>query len=258
MNNLPEFMWGGYNADDPQIIIAPDERPGPIMYSDGGNMLNPASLLFKERILRFYGVVNGASAAALQEQLLSLDALAHDGAMNKDITLYINSPGGNVLDGLMVYDTMTHIKSNISTVVTGMAASMATVFMIAGAKGKRYALPNATIMLHETSSSLGPTKTSQQKPTLDMRDKLLTKLEDIYLQHMNRDNDGIFSAFGGKTNMSTIDDMVPTKMNESEFRNWFHEWLEKDRYIFADQAVELGLIDAVLEPHKLPHYQLSK
>jgi len=258
MSNLPEMMWGGYDAGDPPIIIAPDERPDPIMYGEGGNMLNPASLLFKERILRFYGQVNSASAAALQEQLLSLDALIHDGDMHKDITLYINSPGGSVLDGLMIYDTMTHIKSEISTVVTGMAASMATIFMIAGAKGKRYALPNATIMLHETSSGLAKNRSSQHKPTLNLQEKLLTKMVDIYLQHMIRDEDGGFSAFGGEIDMPTIDEMVPTKMDEPEFRNWFHRWLQKDRFMFADQAVELGLIDKVLEPHKLPHYPLSK
>ena len=102
------------------------------------------SRLLQNRIIFLGDEIDSETSNIIQAQLLYLDALS-----NEDITLYINSPGGSIPDGLAIYDTMQFIKSDIQTVCTGMAASMASVLLVAGTKGKRRILPNARVLIHQ-------------------------------------------------------------------------------------------------------------
>lgn len=103
------------------------------------------SRLLEDRIIFLSDEVNDATASLIVAQMLFLDAKDPD----KDIQFYINSPGGSVTAGLAIYDTMQHVKSDVSTICVGLAASMGAFLLTAGAKGKRYALPNSTIMIHQ-------------------------------------------------------------------------------------------------------------
>ena len=103
------------------------------------------SRLLKERIVILSEEVNAVTASLITAQLLFLEAEDPD----KDIQFYINSPGGSVTDGMMIYDTMQHIKPDVQTICMGMAASMGAVLLTAGAKGKRFVLPNAEVMIHQ-------------------------------------------------------------------------------------------------------------
>jgi ATP-dependent Clp protease protease subunit len=103
------------------------------------------SRLLKDRIIMLSDQVNDVTASLVVAQLLFLEAEDPD----KDIFLYINSPGGSITSGMAIYDTMQHIKPDVSTICVGMAASMGAFLLAAGAKGKRYALPNAEIMIHQ-------------------------------------------------------------------------------------------------------------
>ena len=105
------------------------------------------SRLLNDRIILLNEEVNSASAGVIVAQLLYLEGQD----ASKDISLYINSPGGSVTDGLAIYDTMQYIKCDVSTICLGMAASMGAFLLAAGTKGKRYALPNAEIMIHQPS-----------------------------------------------------------------------------------------------------------
>src|SRR5699024_5001757 len=103
------------------------------------------SRLLKERIIFLNGEVNDATASLVVAQLLFLEAEDAD----KDIQLYINSPGGSITAGFAIYDTMNYIKSDVSTICIGMAASMGAFLLAAGEEGKRYALPNSEVMIHQ-------------------------------------------------------------------------------------------------------------
>lgn len=102
------------------------------------------SRLLKDRIIMLSGEIDDSRADSVVAQLLYLDSINHN-----DISLYINSPGGNVTSGMAIYDTMNFVKSDVSTICVGMAASMAAVLLSSGAKDKRYALPNSEIMIHQ-------------------------------------------------------------------------------------------------------------
>lgn len=226
-----------------------------IMFYEGDFRYNPASLLFKNRIIRLDGAVSEASCKRLQEELLALDSLTHKGQLHEDITLYINSPGGYVTQGFMVYDTMQQIKSPVCTVVTGIAMSMGSILMVAGEKGKRYALPHASVMLHESSGGTYG-RSSSRRIWERWSEDLLEQLIEVYVKHVNRDEDGMFSAYGGDIDMGYVDEMEPKKMDEDEFREWFNRWLKFDRPMTAQMALKLGLIDGILKPGELPHYKL--
>ena len=114
---------------------------------DGERAYDLFSRLLEDRIIMFTGEVNADTAQIAIAELLYLASVDD----SKDITMYINSPGGSVVDGLAIYDTMKYIKPDVSTVVVGMAASMGSILLSGGAKGKRYALPNAEIMIHQPS-----------------------------------------------------------------------------------------------------------
>lgn len=110
------------------------------------------SRLLYDRILYFTGEVNQETCDTMNAELLYLDSLDQ-----RDISLYINSPGGSVVDGLSVIDTMNFIKSEVSTICMGMAASMGSVLLSNGAKGKRFVLPHSRVMIHQVSASMGGT-----------------------------------------------------------------------------------------------------
>lgn len=111
---------------------------------DGERSYDIFSRLLKERIILLSGEINDATANTVVAELLYLDSLS-----NEDISLYINSPGGSITAGMAIYDTMNFIKSDVSTICVGMAASMGAFLLSSGEKGKRFALPNSEIMIHQ-------------------------------------------------------------------------------------------------------------
>lgn len=146
------------------------------------------SRLLSDRIVFLSGEITDDNANIIISELLYLDSLNHE-----DICLYINSPGGSVTAGLAIYDTMNYIKSDVSTIVIGMAASMAAFILATGTKGKRYALPNAEVMIHEVLGGMEGQATVikiQAERILKLRDKmnlLLAKLTNKSLIRINKD-----------------------------------------------------------------------
>lgn len=175
------------------------------------------SRLLKERIIFIVGPVNDYMASVVCAQLLFLESENP----NKDISLYINSPGGIVTSGLAMYDTMQYIRSEISTVCVGQAASMGSFLLTAGAKGKRYALPNARIMIHQPSGGAQGQATDIE---IQAREILATRkrLNDIYVQHTGQP-------------LSVIEAAV-----------------ERDKFMSPQEAKEFGLIDEVMVHRPAP------
>ena len=170
------------------------------------------SRLLKERIIFLGDEVNDVTASLVVAQLLFLES--EDS--NKDINLYINSPGGSVTAGMAIYDTMNYIKCDVSTICVGMAASMGAFLLSGGAKGKRYALPNAEIMIHQP---LGGT----QGQATDM---------EIEVEHMLRIKKNLISIMADNCGKD-----YDTVYADCERNNW----------MTATQAKEYGLIDSVVE-----------
>ena len=175
------------------------------------------SRLLNDRIVFLGEEVNATTASLVVAQLLYLEAQDPD----KDIQFYINSPGGSVTDGMAIYDTMQYVKCDVSTICIGMAASMGAFLLSSGAKGKRFALPNAEIMIHQPSAGT-------QGQITDMAIHL--KRLEIIKQRMNR----ILAENTGK----------PIEMVTAD--------CERDNFMSADEAVAYGLIDKVIirEPKK--------
>ncbi len=172
------------------------------------------SRLLKERIIFLGEEVNEVTASLVVAQLLFLESEDP----NKDINLYINSPGGSVTAGMAIYDTMQYIKCDVSTTCIGMAASMGAFLLSGGAKGKRYALPNAEIMIHQPLGGAQGQATEIQiaaEHILKTREKLNT----------------ILAANCGRPLEEIARDT------------------ERDNYMSAEQAKEYGLIDAVITSH---------
>ncbi|MBQ2943840.1 MAG: ATP-dependent Clp endopeptidase proteolytic subunit ClpP [Ruminococcus sp.] len=170
------------------------------------------SRLLNDRIIILNDEVNSVSAGLVVAQLLYLEGQDP----SKDISLYINSPGGSVTDGMAIYDTMQYIKCDVSTICMGMAASMGAFLLSAGAKGKRYALPNADIMIHQPS---GGAKGQATDIEIHTKHILHTKkkLNEILAQNT-----------GQSIEVITRD-------------------TERDNFMTAQQALEYGLIDKVIE-----------
>ena len=164
------------------------------------------------------GQVEDNMANAVIAQLLFLDAQDPD----KDIYLYINSPGGSVTAGLAIFDTMNFIKADVQTIVIGLAASMGSVLLAAGTKGKRYALPNAEIMIHQP---LGGAQGQATEIEIAARHILKTR------QRLNQ----ILSERTGQ----------PIEVIEKD--------TDRDNFMTAIEAKEYGLVDDVLESKKLPN-----
>ena len=172
------------------------------------------SRLLNDRIVFLGEEVNATTASLVVAQLLYLEAQDPD----KDIQLYINSPGGSVTAGMAIYDTMNYIKCDVSTICIGMAASMGAFLLSSGAKGKRYALPNAEIMIHQPSAGT-------QGQITDMAIHL--KRLEIIKKRMNK----ILSENTGKPVETVTADC------------------ERDNFMTADEAVAYGLIDKVFDKH---------
>lgn len=170
------------------------------------------SRLLKERIIFVSGDVNDTMADLVVAQLLFLEAEDPE----KDIQMYINSPGGNVTSGFAIFDTMNHIKPDVSTICVGLAASMGAILLTAGKKGKRFALPNADIMIHQPlGGSQGQAEDIriQAEKILETRErlnKILAERTGQPLEKIEKDTD-------------------------------------RDFFMSAEKAVEYGLIDKVLE-----------
>ena len=169
------------------------------------------SRLLKERIIFLVGPVNDAVASLVCAQLLFLESENP----NKDIAFYINSPGGVVSSGLAIYDTMQYIRSDVATVCIGLAASMGSLLLTAGAKGKRVALPNARVMVHQPSGGAQGQATDieiQAREILRMR----AQLNEIYVKHTGQPIEVINAA------------------------------VERDKFMSPMEAKEFGLIDEVM------------
>ncbi|WP_119327406.1 ATP-dependent Clp protease proteolytic subunit [Companilactobacillus musae] len=169
------------------------------------------SRLLKDRIIMLSGEVNSQMANTVIAELLFLDAQDSD----KDISMYINSPGGSVTDGLAIMDTMNFVKSDIQTIATGMAASMASVLLSAGTKGKRFALPNSTVLIHQP---LGGAQGQQTEIEIAAQEILKTRKR---LNHILADNSG-----------QTFE-----KLQKDT---------DRDNYMTAQEAKDYGLIDEIM------------
>ena len=172
------------------------------------------SRLLKERIIFLGEEVNDVSASVIVAQLLFLEADDPD----KDIQLYINSPGGSVTAGMAIYDTMEYIKCDVSTVCIGMAASMGAFLLSGGAKGKRFALPNAEIMIHQPLGGAQGQATEIQ----------------IAAEHILRTRKTLNSILAANTGK-------PLEVIQTD--------TERDNFMSAAEAKEYGLIDEVIASH---------
>lgn len=170
------------------------------------------SRLLKERIIILSDEVNHVTASLITAQLLFLEAEDPD----KDIQFYINSPGGSVTDGLMIYDTMQHIKPDVQTICMGMAASMGAFLLSAGTKGKRCILPNAEVMIHQ------PLGGAQGQAT-DIQ---------IAAEHIKRT----------KTRLNTI-----LAANTGKSIEEIEKDTDRDNWLTTEQALEYGIVDRILD-----------
>ena len=172
------------------------------------------SRLLKDRIIFLGEEVNDVTASLVVAQLLFLEAEDP----NKDISLYINSPGGSVTAGMAIYDTMNYIKCDVSTICLGMAASMGAFLLSGGTKGKRYALPNAEVMIHQPSGGARGQATEIQIVAENIL-RTKKKLNEILAANTGQPYDVIVRD------------------------------TERDKYMTAEQAKEYGLIDCVITNH---------
>lgn len=173
------------------------------------------SRLLNDRIIFLGEEVNATTASLVVAQLLYLEAQDPD----KDIQLYINSPGGSVTDGMAIYDTMQYVKCDVSTICVGMAASMGAFLLSAGTPGKRIALPNAEVMIHQPSAG---TKGKVTDMEIDVEHFLHIK------ERLNK----IMAANTGKT---------PEEVKAAS---------ERDHWMTAEEAKEFGLIDKIITAKK--------
>jgi len=172
------------------------------------------SRLLKDRIIMLSGEINDVTANLVVAQLLFLESEDPD----KDIYIYINSPGGSITAGMAIFDTMNYIKPDVATICVGMAASMGAFLLTAGTKGKRFALPNSEIMIHQPLGGY-----QGQATDIEIHARRILQIKE----KMNR----IMSERTGQ-DISVIAKDV-----------------ERDNFMGADQAIAYGLIDSILEKH---------
>ena len=175
------------------------------------------SRLLKERIIFVTGGINDAVASLISAQLLFLESENP----NRDIHLYINSPGGIVTSGLAIYDTMQYVRCDVSTLCIGQAASMGSLLLAAGEPGKRFALPNSRIMVHQPSGGAQGVASDieiQAREILSLR----RRLNEIYVKHTGQSLDRIETA------------------------------MERDYFMSPEEAQSFGLVDRVMA-HRPPH-----
>jgi len=177
----------------------------------GSEQWDPFSRLFKDRIIFVGSAIDDFSANAVIAQLLYLDSDDPD----KEVNIYINSPGGSITAGMAIYDTMQFIQAPISTICLGQAASMAAVLLAAGAKGKRFALPHARIMLHQPQGGLGG-----QATDIDIAAREVLFLKEQLLE--------VLAKHTGQTAEKIRSDT------------------DRDFFLRPTQAVEYGLVDTIV------------
>jgi len=173
------------------------------------------SRLLKERIIFLTGQVEDHMASLIVAQLLFLESENPE----KDIAIYINSPGGVVTAGLSIYDTMQYIRPEVSTLCVGQAASMGSLLLTAGAKGKRFTLPNSRIMIHQPSGGFQGQATDIEIHAKEILD-LKARLNQIYVDHTGK-------------KLATIE------------KN-----MERDNFMTAEKALDFGLVDEIVEKRK--------
>lgn len=171
------------------------------------------SRLLNDRIVMLHEEVNATTASLVVAQLLFLEGQDAD----KDIQLYINSPGGSITDGMAIYDTMRYIKCDVSTICMGMAASMGAFLLAAGTKGKRICLPNAEVMIHQPSGGTGRAQASD----IDIVAKHIIRVKE----KMN----GMLSEMTGQPYEKIVEDT------------------DRDNYMTAQEALEYGIVDKIFD-----------
>ena len=174
------------------------------------------SRLLKERIVFISGEIDDDLSNSVIAQLLYLDAISND-----DISIYINSPGGSITSGMAIYDTMNFIKSDVSTICIGMAASMAAFLLSCGKKGKRFILPNSEVMIHQPLGGVSGQAT-EIKIAAERILKLKEKLNRILSNNTNKD----FSTVTKDT--------------------------ERDYFMDSNEALEYGIVDKIITNKKTP------
>jgi len=170
------------------------------------------SRLLKERIIFITGPINDTVSSLVCAQLLFLESEAKD----KDIYMYINSPGGSVTAGLAMYDTMQYVQPDISTVSVGLSASAGSLLLMAGTAGKRISLPHSKIMIHQPSAGFSGQATDIEIHAKDILDTK-KRLNELYVKHCGKD-------------LKTVEDAM-----------------ERDNFMTPDQALDFGLIDKIVE-----------
>lgn len=175
------------------------------------------SRLLKERIIFLSGPVHDTVSTLIVAQLLFLEAENP----KKEIAFYINSPGGSVSAGLAMYDTMRYIRPAVSTMVTGMAASMGSLLLTAGEKDLRFSLPNSRIMVHQPSAGFQGQASDIERHAQDII-KTKRRLNEIYVEHTGQPYETI------------------------------EQTLDRDHFMTADEAVDFGLIDKVISSRAIP------
>jgi ATP-dependent Clp protease protease subunit len=172
------------------------------------------SRLLNERIIFLGTPIDDTIANLVVAQLLHLESSDPD----KDISIYINCPGGSIYSGLAIYDTMQFIKPQVSTMCVGIAMSMGSLLLMAGAKGKRFALPNSRILIHQPSSGFEGQSTDIEIHAREIM-KVRASIDEIYAKHTGQSVEQV------------------------------HTDMERDRFFKSEEAVEYGLIDKVLTKH---------
>lgn len=195
-------------SDRPQAFLVPT-----VIESDGRveRAYDIYSRLLKDRIIFLGDDVNEHTANLIVAQLLFLD----NESTNRDIYLYINSPGGSVYDALAIYDTMQYVKSDVQTVGIGVQASAAAFLLSSGTKGKRFLLPNATVMIHQPSSGTRGKVTDQE---IDLKEAL--RVKKLLEQIMSK--------------------------NTGQKLEKIHHDMERDFWMTADESKKYGVVDAVI------------
>ena len=182
--------------------------------SNGDRVYDLCSRLLKDRIILLTGEINDNTANIVVSELLYLDSINHN-----DINIYINSPGGSITSGMAIYDTMNYIKSDVSTICIGMAASMAAFLLSSGKKGKRFILPNSEVMIHQPLGG-AQGQATEIKIAAERILKLKEKLNVILSNNTGKDLDKV--------------------SNDTE----------RDYFMDANEALEYGIVDKVLIEEK--------
>lgn len=203
-NNFRETIGGMVNMHLIPTVVEQTNR--------GERAYDIYSRLLKDRIIMLGSAIDDNVANSIVAQLLFLEAEDPD----KDISIYINSPGGSITAGMAIYDTMQFIKPDVSTICTGMAASMGALLLVAGAEGKRYALPNSEVMIHQP---LGGTQ--GQASDIEIHAKRIIRMRE-------KINEILSKRTGQPIDVIQAD-------------------TDRDNFMTANEAVEYGLIDKVLE-----------